>query len=150
MQTLQSSTEAAAFAAAASMVCRRARTLHARSDAPPPLSLPRPLPSPHPAADTTFWLHTYLVNSTDGTWSQQGEPAVIPYDGSGPWELPRDLYAGTYRFALFGRNVNGDGPDSDLTDPVAVGERGCWWQECVLHGKGCSGCAAAARCMQGE
>ena len=63
-----------------------------------------------------------MINTTDGTWAQQGETAAIPYDGSGPWDLPRDLYAGVYRFIMFGRNVNGDGPDSDLTDPITVGK----------------------------
>lgn len=73
------------------------------------------------AADTTFWLRTYLLNTASGAWEQQGGADAIAYAGSGPWDLPRDLYAGVYRFVMFGRNVNGDGPDSDLTDPVTVG-----------------------------
>ncbi|PRW20837.1 Ig-like domain repeat [Chlorella sorokiniana] len=70
------------------------------------------------AAATTYWLRTYLVNSADGTWAEQGTAAEISRTDA---TVERTLYAGVYRFAMFTRNVNGDGPDSDLTDPVTVG-----------------------------
>ena len=38
--------------------------------------------------------------------------------------MTRNLPAGVYRFAMFASNTNGEGPDSDLTDPITVGERG--------------------------
>lgn len=72
---------------------------------------------PYPAASTTYWLRTYLVNSADGSWTEQGVAAEA---GASP--VTRILPAGVYRFAMFAKNTNGDGPASDLTDPITVGE----------------------------
>lgn len=70
------------------------------------------------AAGTTYWLRTHLVNSADRSWAEQGSP--VQADAT---PVVRVLYAGVYRFAMFARNANGDGPASYLSDPVTVGER---------------------------
>ncbi|PRW20918.1 fibronectin type III domain-containing [Chlorella sorokiniana] len=72
-------------------------------------------PSPDPAA-TAYWLRTYLVNSATGTWAEQGAPVTADAG-----TVTRTLPAGVYRFALYANNTNGDGPLSDLSDPVTVG-----------------------------
>ena len=85
------------------------------------------LPAPRAAA-TTYWLRTYLVDTTTGSWTEQG--AAVKADAS---PVARTLPAGVYRFAMFANNTNGDGPDSDLTDPVTVGEWGAEvWVRCRL------------------
>ncbi len=91
-----------------------------------------------PAA-TAFWLRTYLVNTATGAWTEQGAAAEISRDDT---TVVRTLPAGVYRFAMFANNTNGDGPDSDLTDPVIVGK----WLVC----KGICTCGLPSNVWRGR
>ena len=69
-----------------------------------------------PCAGTTYWLRTYLINAAEGTSAEQGAAEQVTAS-----PVDRTLYAGVYRFDMFAQNSNGDGPISDISDPVTVG-----------------------------